>query len=183
MDDSAPHYLLYCDIGREDQPGRWWFLLKSADGPDCFEAADTEPHARGERLHLLTIVRALESLDRPCRVTLVTLDPYVGQGIRFGLPEWRANGWQWEFFGQMVPIKHCDLWQRLDRAMQFHQVELRRHRIDGPHPVVPAPPSERVHERELPGGSPGEERLPARLRQLTTGVLDRVLSRVRRWSA
>jgi len=133
MSVSKPHYLLFSETSRHDESGRWRFRFRSADGKDCFEASDTEPEIRGERLELLTIVRALESLDQPSRVTLMTSDPYLRQGISFGLPEWRANDWQWEYFGQMVPIKHCDLWQRMDRAMQFHQVEFCKWRIDGPH--------------------------------------------------
>jgi ribonuclease HI len=133
MNVAKPHYLLFSETSRHDESGRWRFHFRSVEGTDCFEASDTEPEIRGERLELLTIVRALESLDQPSRVTLMTSDPYLRQGICFGLPEWRANDWQWEYFGKMVPIKHCDLWQRMDRAMRFHQVEFCKWRIDGPH--------------------------------------------------
>src|SRR5690606_23293920 len=77
----------------------------------------------GERLELLAVVRGLEALDGPARVTLVTKSRYVSRGLRFGMTEWRANDWQWERFGRVVPVKDHDLWQRIDRALLFHQVE------------------------------------------------------------
>ncbi len=85
--------------------------------------ADEETTACGERLELLAVVRGLEALDGPARVTLVTKSRYVSRGIRCGLTEWRANDWQWERFGRIVPVKDHDLWQRVDRALLFHKVD------------------------------------------------------------
>ena len=133
MKAPTPHYLLFSEAGSGDGSGRWRFLLHSADGSEQFEAADVEPDVQGERLHLLTIVRALESLDQPSRVTLVGCNRHVRQGMQYGLPEWRDNDWQWEFFGQLVPVKNGDLWQRMDRALRFHEVECCRRRFDPPH--------------------------------------------------
>lgn len=126
MTVPIPHYLLYSQTRREDGLGRWRFALRASDGSKLFEAADTEPTVSGERLDLLTVVRALESLDRPSRVTLVGCSRSIRQGIEYGLPQWRSNGWRWEFYGQMVPVKNGDLWQRLDRAQRFHRVECGR---------------------------------------------------------
>lgn len=96
-------------------------------------ADDIDPVARGDRLELLTVVRGLEALEQPSRVTLWTPSTYVREGIRHGLREWRENGWLWEYFGRMVPVKNDDLWKRLDRAMEFHQVDCRTWRIDPSH--------------------------------------------------
>ncbi len=96
-------------------------------------ADDVDPDARGDRLELLTVVRGLEALEQPSRVTLWTPSTYVREGIRHGLREWRENGWQWEYFGRMVPVKNDDLWKRLDRAMEFHQLDCRTWRIDPAH--------------------------------------------------
>lgn len=139
MKAPTPHYLLFSETGCESDPGRWRFVIRAAGSLDEFEASDREPETRGERLELLTVVRALESLDQPSRVTLMTPGNYVRHGVRFGLPEWRNSGWEWEYFGQMTPIKHCDLWQRLDRLLAFHQVDFCRYRTDAAHAGV-APP-------------------------------------------
>jgi ribonuclease HI len=134
MNPGMPQFLLFAETGPGPVSGAWRFILRAIDGVKHFEAADVEADVFGERLDLLTLVRALESLDQPSRVTLIGCSNYIRQGIQFGMPDWRMNDWNWEWFGQMVPVKNADLWQRLDRLMAFHQVECRLRRIDGPHP-------------------------------------------------
>ena len=139
MIDSTPHYLLNTEASRTEGFGRWRFVLRSADGLASFEATDVEPYIWGERLDLLTVVRALESLDRPSRVTLVGCTHYVEQGILYGLSEWRENGWRWEYFGQMAPVRDCDLWQRIDHVLQFHRVDCGQRRLDAGHNLPSGP--------------------------------------------
>jgi ribonuclease HI len=136
MSAPAPHYLLFsasAPAAPSAQPGDWRFVLEAVDGSSKVEIADSEPEVRGERLELLTVVRGLEAIDEPARVTLVTPSRYVSRGISYGLNDWRENGWQWERHGEMVPVKNRDLWQRVDRALEFHRVECRQWRLDAPH--------------------------------------------------
>ena len=167
MKDANPHYLLFSETGCESDPGRWRFVIRAAGCLDEFEASDREPETRGERLELLTVVRALESLDQPSRVTLMTPGNYVRHGVRFGLPEWRTSGWQWEYFGQMTPIKHGDLWQRLDRLLAFHQVDFCRYRTDAAHVGV-APPRAASGRTRAPRAA--VRRMVAFLRRLDAAV-------------
>ena len=139
MNEQTPHYMLLSETSRTEGLGRWRFELQPLDGSPSVEVADAEPDVWGERLELLTIVRALESLDQRSKVTLVGCCRYIEQGIQFGLPEWKENDWRWEYFGQMVPVRDCDLWQRLDRVMQFHEVDCRRRRFDPGHAVLNGP--------------------------------------------
>jgi ribonuclease HI len=134
-----PHYLLFVETARDNNPGQWQFMLKETSGIAQFRVVDVEPGVSGERLDLLTIIRALESLDQPSRITLTSCSPYIRQGMQYGISEWRANKWQWEFFGYMVPIKHADLWQRMDHLLHVHAVECRQQRIDGPHNRLAGP--------------------------------------------
>ncbi len=128
-----PHYLLLSESTENIEPGRWRFVLRAVDGSRRLVVDEVEPEIRGERLELLTVVRGLESLDEPSCVTLVTRSTYIREGIRYGVSEWRKNGWRWESFGQMVPVKNADLWQRVDRAMRFHKVDCRVWRFDQAH--------------------------------------------------
>lgn len=106
-----------------DQPIAFWrFRLTEIDGDHQLEIIDREPGCCPERLGLLAVVRGLEAIDRPSRVFLTTSSRYVHQGIAFGLDEWRENDWRWECFGRLVPIKNLDLWQRIDLALQYHEV-------------------------------------------------------------
>lgn len=133
MNIPAPHFLLFSEARGKDQQGQWRFVLQAADGSATFEAADFEPETVGERLELLAVVRGLEALDQPSNVTLFTPSKYVNRGIAYGLEEWRRNEWTWERYGEMVPVKNGDLWQRIDRALSYHHIEFRGFRFDGPH--------------------------------------------------
>ncbi len=173
MNAVKPHFLLFSESNREQARGQWRFVLQAVDGSDQFEAYDDEPDVGGERLELLAVVRGLEALPQPARVTLVTPSRYVNRGIAQGLPEWRHNDWQWEHFGEMVPVKNRDLWQRVDRALDFHQVQCRSWRFDLPHgapaaavAAEPAPPSS-APMSECRTAARSRWRLGRRLRRLS----------------
>jgi ribonuclease HI len=158
--------------------GAWRFVLRSVEGTKYFEAADVETDVFGDRLDLLTLVRALESLDQPSLVTLIGCTNYIRQGIQFGMPEWRSNDWQWEWFGQLVPVKNADLWRRLDRLMSFHRVECRQRRIDAAHAARAMP--QYLASREVPANryrtavrawsAKAWNRLPSAVREKTIDV-------------
>ncbi len=165
--DPKPSYTLLLSTRFPNDPGRWRFVIRAGDGSVRLMAEDVEPDTRGERLELLTLVRGLEALDEPARVTVVTHSLHLQDGLRFGLPEWRRNRWRWEWFGYMVPVKNADLWQRLDRTMQFHEVSCKLRRLDRPHAT---------RQREIPPAPHfGLARAP---RELAAGGLGKQLRRV-----
>jgi ribonuclease HI len=145
---NKPHFLLFVETAQGNNQGQWQFKLKEANGTAQFEVSDIEPAVSGERLDLLTIIRALESLDQPSRITLTSCSPYIRQGIQYGITEWRDNKWQWEFFGYMVPVKHADLWQRMDHLLSVHAVECRQRRFDGPHNMLSGPKTKQQRQPE-----------------------------------
>lgn len=138
MSIPAPHFRLYPQSfrrraktaaaaaeSRDEAAGRWRFVLESVGGDVCLEAADDEAETSSERLELLAIVRGLEALDQPSRVTLFTERRSIAYGFRFGLAVWRDNDWQWERFGRMTDVKDADLWRRIDQALEIHNVQCR----------------------------------------------------------
>jgi ribonuclease HI len=139
MKPNHPHYLLFSesqldDFDRQHRFGFWRFILQSTETNFRFEAIDREEGQSENRLALLSVIRGLEFLDQPSRVTLVTPSRYVRHGFRRGLQEWIANDWQWERFGEMIPINNADLWKRIHHAMKFHKVHCRVWRFDAPEP-------------------------------------------------
>ena len=137
MSSTAPHYLLFTEAKNNSVDrklgGYWRFVLERIGTTQRTQESDEEPGIWGERLQLLAAVRGLESLDHPARITMVTRSKYVGRGIRRQLTQWRQNDWHWERFGQMALIKNHDLWQRVDQAMQIHQINCRVWQFDPPH--------------------------------------------------
>lgn len=156
MSATIPHYLLFSEArclirsphgaeqSSESLRGEWHFVLESMADQTTLEVTEEEMETDVERLELWAVIRGLEALDQAAHVTLVTRTEYVQHGFRFGLEEWRENDWQWERFGEMVPVKHADLWRRVDRALRFHRVDCRRWRFDRGSAEVPgasvAPP-------------------------------------------
>ena len=136
MKQTAPHFLLLTQAQSNPDPhgrgGIWRFVLEQIGSTIRIEVSEEEPGVWGERLQLLAVVRGLEALEQTSRVTLITPSRFVGNGIRRGLAQWRNNGWQWERFEEQAPIKHCDLWKRVDHALQFHQVNCRIWDFDEP---------------------------------------------------
>ena len=120
------------DTSAQEATTQWHFLLEAADGSARLDIADEEPDTPSDRMELLALVRGLEAIDHPAQVSLVTPSRYVTHGLRFGLDQWRENGWQWEAFGQMAPVKNVDLWQRIDQALTIHRVECKTVRNDTP---------------------------------------------------
>ncbi|GAB5401902.1 MAG: hypothetical protein Aurels2KO_01330 [Aureliella sp.] len=105
--------------------GRWHFVLDKLDGEEKLEVADSETGLSPDRLALLCVVRGLEALEQPSRVTLVTTSRYVMRGMRFGLASWRESDYRWERFGVQKPIRNADLWKRVDCALDYHGVDCR----------------------------------------------------------
>jgi ribonuclease HI len=163
MNIPAPHFLLFSEAKGKKKQGQWRFVLQAADGSATLEAEDLEPDVVGERLELLAVIRGLEALDQPSRVTLFTPSKYVSRGIAYGLEEWRRNDWTWECFGEMVPVKNRDLWQRLDRALNYHTIEFRVQRFDDAHSdsvgnalcgvPLPTEPSKAGSRSRVPAGT------------------------------
>jgi ribonuclease HI len=170
---SNPHYLLYSEAsGPKRGAPRWRFVLQRVGSGDRFSAADLEPETRAGRLELLAVVRGLEALDQPSRVTLVTRSRYVARGIRRELNHWRDRSWCWERFGKLVPIRDHDLWRRVDRAMQFHSVECVAWDQDTPDAIDASPPlSARLATSSCEGKAAWPRSLVRRLHILRDGVL------------
>jgi ribonuclease HI len=70
-------------------------------------------------MELMAAIMGLESLKRPCTVDLWTDSQYVKQGISQWMHGWKRNGWK---TADKKPVKNVDLWQRLDEAVQRHDV-------------------------------------------------------------
>jgi ribonuclease HI len=100
-------------------PGGWGAVLSSGDRVKELwggEAAGTT----NNRMELMAAIQALESLTRPVTVNLHTDSTYLRSGILDWLPKWKRNGWR---TAAKQPVKNADLWQRLEAAVESHEVE------------------------------------------------------------
>lgn len=98
-------------------PGGWGALLIYGDNEK--ELYGGEPDTTNNRMELMAAIQSLESLKRPCQVELTTDSNYVKNGISEWMKKWQKNGWR---TANKKPVKNVDLWQRLDQAVQAHEV-------------------------------------------------------------
>ena len=126
----TPHYLLLTestyDPTEPQLGGRWRFVLEPMNcDDDRIEVSERETDIVGERLQLLSVVRGVEALEQPSKLTLITSSANVGKRIRKGFQSWIDKGWRWESFGALTPVKDADLWKRIHAAMEIHSIECR----------------------------------------------------------
>ncbi|WP_170373287.1 ribonuclease HI [Ruegeria arenilitoris] len=103
-------------------PGGWGVLLRAMDGETVLKERELnggEAETTNNRMELLAAISALETLERPSKITIVTDSAYVKNGVTGWIHGWKRNGWK---TASKKPVKNVDLWQRLDQAQQRHDV-------------------------------------------------------------
>lgn len=123
MTTNLPQYLLFTEALRHPEGRVWRFLLLKMGTSLSIDASDLEPGASASRGELLALVRGLEAIEEPARVKLVTGSRHLQRGLARGLTAWAAQDWHWERFGRRVPVRDADLWRRVSRALEFHQLD------------------------------------------------------------
>ena len=79
-----------------------------------------EPGTTNNRMEMMAVIEALESLKRTCTVAIYTDSRYVMDGMTQWIHKWKASGWK---TAAKKPVKNADLWQRLDDAADPHTIE------------------------------------------------------------
>jgi ribonuclease HI len=103
-------------------PGGWGALLIAREGDAVLKERELnggETLTTNNRMELLAAISALEALERPSTITVVTDSAYVKNGIAGWIEGWKRNGWK---TADRKPVKKEDLWRRLDEARARHRV-------------------------------------------------------------
>ncbi|QDY68182.1 ribonuclease HI [Qingshengfaniella alkalisoli] len=103
-------------------PGGWGALLIAKNGDKVLrerELCGGEAETTNNRMELLAAINALEALERPSTITVVTDSAYVKGGITQWMFGWKKNGWK---TSTKKPVKNEDLWRRLDEACKRHEI-------------------------------------------------------------
>jgi len=99
-------------------PGGWGVVLRYGDKEK--EMHGGEPATTNNRMELMAAIAGLEALRQPCQVVLTTDSRYVMDGVTQWMPNWKKRGWK---TASKQPVKNVDLWQRLDAAIQPHEID------------------------------------------------------------
>ncbi len=107
-------------------PGGWAYILKHTKSGKEREASGGESSTTNNRMELMSVIRGLEALDRPCVVDLYSDSQYVVNGLKEWLDGWKARNWR---NAKREPVKNRELWEQLDELRQKH--DIRCHWIKG----------------------------------------------------
>jgi ribonuclease HI len=113
---------IYADGACKGNPGPGgWGAVLTANGMEKELFGGASP-TTNNRMELMAVISALESLKRPCTVTLYTDSQYVQKGISEWIHSWKKRGWK---TADKKPVKNEDLWRRLEAATHAHRIDWR----------------------------------------------------------
>ena len=99
-------------------PGGWGVLLRN--GTAETELCGGEPATTNNRMELLAVIEALQSLTEPVTARVYTDSQYVQKGISEWIHSWKQRGWK---TAGKEAVKNEDLWRRLDTLASGHKLE------------------------------------------------------------
>ena len=103
-------------------PGGWGTLLQAKEGGTVVKERELkggEALTTNNQMELMAAIMALETLGKPCAITVVTDSQYVKNGVTGWIHGWKRNGWK---TAAKKPVKNAELRQRLDEAQARHHV-------------------------------------------------------------
>lgn len=110
--------------GNPNGPGGYGTILTYI-APDGTE--HTREYSRGyvkttnNRMELMAAIAGFEALTKACRVTLYSDSQYLIKAFtEHWLDSWIKKGWK---RGKNEAVKNVDLWKRLLKAMEMHEVD------------------------------------------------------------
>ena len=103
-------------------PGGWGVLLIAKTHQKIIkerELCGGQDSTTNNQMELLAAISALEILDRPSKIKIITDSSYVKNGVTQWLENWKKNKWK---TAARKPVKNVELWRRLDEAKSRHEV-------------------------------------------------------------
>ena len=110
--------------GNPDGPGGYGTILVYIDSQGSEHKKELSAGYKkttNNRMELLAAIVGLEALNRPCKVKLYSDSQYLVKAFNeHWIDSWIKKGWK---RGKNEPVKNVDLWKRLMKAKEQHEVE------------------------------------------------------------
>ncbi|MBQ9991461.1 MAG: ribonuclease HI [Lachnospiraceae bacterium] len=110
--------------GNPEGPGGYGCLLHYIDSTGKLHIREFSAGYKkttNNRMEMLAVIVGLEALTRPCQVTVVSDSKYVTDAFnQHWLENWQKNQWK---TSTKKPVKNKQLWLRMLKAMESHQVQ------------------------------------------------------------
>jgi ribonuclease HI len=99
-------------------PGGWGAIVRR--GGEETELCGGELATTNNRMEMMAVIAALESLQAPVVARVYTDSQYVQKGISEWIHGWKRRGWQ---TADKKPVKNVDLWKRMDALASGNKLE------------------------------------------------------------
>lgn len=119
MNDLEQILKIYTDGACKGNPGvgGWGAILKY--GNTTKEIKGFSQETTNNIMELTAVIRALETLNRSCKIIITTDSNYVKNGITDWINNWKKNGWK---TAKKQPVKNKNLWIALDELVSTHTI-------------------------------------------------------------
>lgn len=98
-------------------PGGWGAILIYNGREKELSGGDAE--TTNNRMELTAVIKGLEALKEPCKVTITTDSKYICDAInKEWLFKWKSNNWR---KADKKPALNVDLWEQLLVLMEKHE--------------------------------------------------------------
>lgn len=111
---------IYTDGACSGNPGVGGFGAILRSGEKVREISGCVGMTTNNRMEMLGVISALEALKKPCKVRVTTDSNYVVKGVSEWVHGWKKNNWR---NSQKKEVLNRDLWERLLKAAESHEVE------------------------------------------------------------
>ena len=135
---EKPHVDIYTDgaaRGNPEGPGGYGAIIRYVDSKGTAhekELSEGFPKTSNNRMELMAPAAAMEALNRPCDIDLYSDSQYLVKAFEeHWIDNWLRNGWK---TSGKDPVKNPDLWERLLKAMEPHDVKYHWVRGHNGHP-------------------------------------------------
>ncbi|MCR5510088.1 ribonuclease HI [Lachnospiraceae bacterium XBB2008] len=109
--------------GNPEGPGGYGTILQFTDAQGVLHEREYSAGYKkttNNRMELMGVITGLEALTRPCHVEVYTDSKYVSDAFnQHWIEGWQRKNWK---NSQNKPVKNPELWQRLLKAMEPHEV-------------------------------------------------------------
>lgn len=119
--DKMKEIEIYTDGACSGNPGKggWGAVLVYKGNEKQLSGAEMQ--TTNNRMELTAVIKALEQLKEPCKVSLTTDSKYVCDSVTKGwVYSWQKNNWR---KADKKPALNADLWQELLEQLSIHDVE------------------------------------------------------------
>ena len=123
---EKPHVEIYTDGACSGNPGNGGYgavlVYKDKDGTKHEKKiSEGFRNVTNNQMELMAVIVALENLKKPASVTVTSDSTYVVHAFEKGwLENWIKRDWK---TADKSPVKNVDLWQRLLKAKEPHDVK------------------------------------------------------------